>query len=114
MSLGDGVVRTHTDANTHAYSISATHPRTVVKMAPRTDGVSQATVNKIQIYYAKRINLKATVVREPPTAVGLWRAKLHVGTSVTRVVQCDRNLTDVAQQKRGAGMVHRRLENATV
>ena len=47
MSLRDGVVRTHTDANTHAHSISATHPRTVVKMAPRTDGVSQATVNKI-------------------------------------------------------------------
>lgn len=81
MSLRDGVVRTHTDAQACTHDVGPTHPRTVVKMAPRTDGVSQATVNK-----NININLEATVVREPPTTVGLWRAKLHVGTSVTRGV----------------------------
>ena len=81
MSLRDGVVRTHTDTPPYTHDVGPTHPRTVVKMAPRTDGVSQATVIK-----NININLEATVVREPPTAVGLWRAKLHVGTSVTRGV----------------------------
>ena len=47
MRFGDGVVRTHTDTPAYTHDVERTHPRTVVTMAPRTDGVSQATVNKI-------------------------------------------------------------------
>ena len=46
MRFGDGVVRTHTRTTTRIQTIGRTHQRTVVKMAPRTDGVSQATVSR--------------------------------------------------------------------
>lgn len=46
MRFGDGVVRTHTDAQSCTHDVGPTHQRTVVKMAPRTDGVSQATVSR--------------------------------------------------------------------
>ena len=46
MSLRDGVVRTHTDTPPCTHDVERTHQRTVVKMAPRTDGVSQATVSR--------------------------------------------------------------------